>query len=190
MHAIQIRHFILMTTFSLIYISGPNKCTVSHVYISPLSELESFKYFPRLLLAPENGKMLHSTFSKLNCSPRLLLAPEKGEMLHPSVLKLICSSWPLLATECVRGLGLLYVASRLTQCARNWENMLLDLNLNLNPPFEAAFCARKWENMLLDLKLNEAAFCARVAHKLLYAEPTFYMASLARLTQPLKHDDS
>ena len=72
--------------------------------------------------------------------------------------------------------------SSILLCARKWENMLLDLNLNLNPPFEAAFCARKWENMLLDLKFKlklnlnppfEAAFCARVARKLLYAEPTF-----------------
>ena len=121
MHAIQIRHFILMTkatfkpikmirmdnymsrtTFSLIYISGPNKCTVSHVYISPLSELlvlktPLFKYFPRLFLAPENGKMLHSPFSKLNCSPRLLSAPGKGEMLHPPFSESMSFSWLLTA---------------------------------------------------------------------------------------------
>ena len=36
-----------------------------------------------------------------------------------------------------------------------WENMLLDLNLILNPPFKAAFCARKWENgLLLEITLE------------------------------------
>ena len=70
--------------------------------------------------------------------------------------------------------------------ARKWVNMLLDLKLNLNPPFEAAFCARKqekWSLLELTLKLN-VSLLSQLTY--MWSRPFIWTHKNVRLTQPLK----
>ena len=118
------------TTFLLIYISGPNKCIVSHVYISPLSELESFKYSQRLLLAPENGENVALAFfqikllsGRINVLFVAAFSARKRENVELAFFQIELLSEAAFSARKKRGEKklFLYVASGLTQPLKLWR---------------------------------------------------------------------